>query len=388
MDKICVYTCITGNYDNLKEVNREKGIDYYCFTNNKEIKSKSWKVIYIEDDKLSNVKLARKIKILGHEILKKYDILLWMDAAVSFKKKISDFIYFYLDDKHDFIAFKHGVRNNITDEAYECVKLGKETKENVIKILNFYRKKNYPDNNGLIESTVFIKRNSDKVSQTMKIWFDMIINYSHRDQLSFNYCIFQTGLKVKWINKKVFDNEWFDWKKHNSVRKIEKYRLYFGAEDNYDLSLDVQGNYIVKNNIYTIKATIPKNTDKFIIAPCHIRSTILKGIKVNGKIINNCEFINVIDYDEFKLFFNENPFIIVSGNFKEHDKLAIDLEMDILNDECFVDVIEKLSNEICECNMKLNKLGFEKNELNHKLELIYSGRFWKIKEKIRKFFKK
>ena len=49
-NKICVYTCITGDYDNPKEIPKlEKGIDYYCFTNNKKIKSNTWNVIYIND---------------------------------------------------------------------------------------------------------------------------------------------------------------------------------------------------------------------------------------------------------------------------------------------------------------------------------------------------
>ena len=50
MGKICVYTCITGDYDNLIEIkNKEKNIDYYCFTNNKSIKSNTWNVIYIKE---------------------------------------------------------------------------------------------------------------------------------------------------------------------------------------------------------------------------------------------------------------------------------------------------------------------------------------------------
>ena len=31
--KICVYTCITGSYDDLQPVEKEEGIDYICFTN-------------------------------------------------------------------------------------------------------------------------------------------------------------------------------------------------------------------------------------------------------------------------------------------------------------------------------------------------------------------
>lgn len=72
MNNTCVYTCITGDYDNLIELkNKEKGIDYLCFTNNKRIKSKTWKVIYIEDKTLTDVQLARKTKILGNEYTKK-----------------------------------------------------------------------------------------------------------------------------------------------------------------------------------------------------------------------------------------------------------------------------------------------------------------------------
>ena len=76
MNKICVYTCITGDYENLKEIEKkESGIDYYCFTNNRNIKSNTWNIVYIESDELSNVELARKTKILGHDIINNYDIL-------------------------------------------------------------------------------------------------------------------------------------------------------------------------------------------------------------------------------------------------------------------------------------------------------------------------
>ena len=386
MNKICVYTCITGDYDNLKEIIKEKGIDYYCFTNNKKIKSNSWNVIYISDNELSNVKLARKIKILGHEKLNDYDILLWMDAAVSFKKEIKDFINFYLDDEHFFVAFKHGVRSNIKDEAFECVKLGKETKENAIKLLEFYKKEDYPDNNGLIESTVFIRRKNEIVDNTMKLWFDMILNYSHRDQLSFNYCIYKTNLDVKWIDEKVFDNDWFSWERHNEERIIKKYRLYFGKDD-YDLNLDFYGNYEIKNNVYTIKIKIPDNVNSFLISPCRVRSTLLKEIKINGKVFNNFKTLNIRKIDDVYLFYDENPFIIIEGDFRKGDNLKIELIMDILSENDLVSIIEK----ICLDDLKYDSIINEKNNqiqlLSDNLNLIYNGKFWKLKEKIKKIIK-
>ena len=59
MKKICVYTCITGSYDDVKEFKefKEKNIDYILFTNNKDYKSDFWNVVYIENDVLDNVRL-------------------------------------------------------------------------------------------------------------------------------------------------------------------------------------------------------------------------------------------------------------------------------------------------------------------------------------------
>ena len=87
-NKICVYTCITGNYDNLNELkNPEKNIDYYCFTNNKNLSSKTWKVVQIKNGGLDNCRLARKIKILGHPVLDKYDIAVLFSQLNKYKHK-------------------------------------------------------------------------------------------------------------------------------------------------------------------------------------------------------------------------------------------------------------------------------------------------------------
>ncbi len=99
MKDICVYTCITGNYDNLNEIkNPEKNIDYFCFTNNPNLTSTTWKVIQIQDNTLDNIRLARKIKILGHDRIKNYKIAVWTDADIIWQKSISDFVETYLRD--------------------------------------------------------------------------------------------------------------------------------------------------------------------------------------------------------------------------------------------------------------------------------------------------
>lgn len=368
-NRIAVYTCITGDYDNLHEIkDKEKGIDYYCFTNNKKIKSNTWNVVYIQDKKLTNVELARKIKILGHRIINDYDILLWMDGAVEFKKKIKDFISKYLKKDDIFVAFKHGERKTVKEEIIACYKHGKEKKEKIKKIMKFYNNVDYPDNNELIESTVYIKRPKEKVvKETMKLWFEMILLYSHRDQLSFNYCAYKTNMKIKWINKKVFNNEWFSWENHDIKRKISRYKIYFGNEQLYSMDNDIQGEYIIKDNIYSFEATSPCDCNEATImietTPC---------IQFDNMIINkkslSMHIYNYIDIDNKKIFYNEFPVVKLEGNIKKGDIIMFSCWMRPLTYNNIYDFVSKVSEDLIITREEKKGLLLRFDHINKKIE--------------------
>lgn len=384
-NKICVYTCITGNYDNLKDIKKENGIDYYCFTNNRNIKSSAWNVIYIEDKSLSNVLLARKTKILGNDIVNSYDIALWMDGAVSFNKPIKDFINYYLKDKDNFVAFKHGERNNIHDEMSACCSCLKESKEKIINLEKFYCREGYPDNNGLIESTVYIKRPKDPlVQKTMEIWFFMVKNYSHRDQLSFNYAIYKTGLKVKWINKKVFNNEWFRWIIHNNINSdLERFCLYFGDDKKLDFENIVQGEFKKNGDLYEISVKAITDTDEITLVSFNNPMFKIKKFEMNCKkydfIVTN-KFMFKGDYICYK-----NPmYIKIYSSVKKGDLIKIRMNIDLIDyNECS-SLFEYLLSE-CESEKNkrvdaLNKNTLLTNEVNN----ILNSTSWKITKPLRK----
>ena len=390
-EKICVYSCITGDYDKVNEVKKEKGIDYYLFTNNKKIKSNSWKVIYIEDDSLSNVVLARKIKILGHPIINdNYDIALWMDGAVSFNTKIHDFISNFLEKDDVFVAFKHGERNTIEDECKACVRYRKEDKSKIEKILNFYKKENYPDNNGLIESTVFIKRIKDeKVRETMNLWFDMIKNFTKRDQLSFNYCIYKTGLKVKWINEKVFNNDWFTWYNHSTSDSIKGYRVYFGDEDkDYNIDFDVQGDYKIEGNTYSFKIEILNNTNNTIIYVTNVPCVWFSNIKIKNIKREEYDLTNVVNYDynNKDIFYNSNATIKINKELHKGDMLEFQIDMKVLLESERLDLIDYLvySNNLLENDLK-NKKQVEEycKSLEKEIDKMVNSNSWKITKPFR-----
>lgn len=357
-NKICVYTCITGDYDNLKEIPKiEKEIDYYCFTNNKKIKSNTWNVIYIDDENLSNVQLARKIKILGHELINDYDILLWMDGAVTFKKNIKDFINTYLDKKDVLVAFMHGERDNIKDEAYACYRFNKESKGNINRILKFYEDEKYLFDNGLIESTVYIKRPKDKIVQeTMRLWFSMILNYSTRDQLSFNYCIYKTGLKVKWINEKAFSNKWFNWDNHNVSSNYENYSIYFGDIASYDINRDKHGKYSIKNNSFSFKEKVLCDTDKIYIFSLNKTCVYYSDIEITESDNISYQVYNSINYKDSNLLYSNELNIVLDGNFKKGDIITFSITMKDISNEEKQELIKSLADANIISSLRIKEL--------------------------------
>lgn len=355
MNKICVYTCITGNYDNVSELTfKEKGIDYYLFTNNKSIKSKTWKVVYIEDENLDNIRLARKYKVLGNEITNKYDTTIWLDGASYIKKSIKEFVKKYCDlEKYSLVGFKHGLRNSVFAEAIECIKLKKDNKEIIERQIDKYKKMNYKDNNGLIESTIIVRRNNDKLlEKAMKDWFNEIKKYSYRDQLSFNYVADKNKLRFNLLDMNVFDNDYFGWKKHNIKKDLTKYAVFFDFDKEYDSNSIYISNYDIKDNHYKAKFKVLRdcNEIKFEFVNCC-------GIKFDNLIINATNMIdyNLVNYSQYldiKLFNNEIPTVFINGKFKKNDEILIEIEMNKMIEEEYLNLLNRLNMLLIQKNHK------------------------------------
>lgn len=389
-NKICVYTCVTGDYDNVKEFSKlkEKNIDYYLFTNNKNIKSDFWNVVYIENEGLDNIRLARKIKTVGHDIINNnYDISVWMDGAIVPRMKISEFIKECCDfKKYDLVGFKHQVRNCIYEEFLACIRHKKENKDVIKKQREFLKKEKYPINNGLIESTVFVRNlKSEKVKETCNMWFDMILNYSYRDQLSFNYVAYKTGLKFDLIDLNVFDNKYFVSQGHIIKKEISKYRAYFGDDSvikNIDIDLDIQGKYIIDDDKYVAEIISPTDIDYMNFDICNMGGILLKSIKINNKNVNY-EFINGFKYNDKSYFFNYNPAIRIKRKFKKDENLKIELEVDMLTEKDIFNIINSIYNMCNEKDQMISVLNHQVNILNAQNEQLINSTSFKITKPIR-----
>lgn len=367
MKKICVYTCITGNYDNLNEIKcKEDNIDYICFTNNKKIKSNSWKIIYINHQK-DNIRIARRYKILGAKELDQYDITIWVDGAFIITGKIKEFLKKECDlDKYGIITYKHSKRDCIYDEAIECIKQGKDNKNTILNQMGEYRKEKYPKHNGLAETGIIIRKNNDdRIKKLTKMWYHQIEINSYRDQLSFNYCLYKLHLNdyCLLINKSIYKNGYFEYKKHNIKNNITNYRIYFFNDESYNAENDFRDKIKHEDtDLYKINVTSPINTDRLLIEFNKVNFLVINNIKLNKKNITDTKihFFNSVEVENNHFFYNENSGFELNYKIKKGQAIELEFIMHIATTE----EIKKIMENICIGKDRMQE------ELNEKIRTI------------------
>jgi len=226
MNKIVIYTAIFGKRDILLEPELvPKGVDFICFTDNR-FDSDIWKVINIKPP-VSNdlIRSARKIKILPHEFLNGFDVSIWVDGNIVVRGDVNEAVSKYLKN-HNMAVYNHNytkgdTRACIYQEARALIDMGRKGKikesEQIIKEqISVYRDVGYPENNGLLSSMILFRRHNEKeVKEVMNLWWEQIVKFSNRDQLSFNYAAWKNDFSFLYINEDSRSNSYFYQVKHS-----------------------------------------------------------------------------------------------------------------------------------------------------------------------------
>lgn len=207
-----IYTCIFGNYDALKEPTIiTPGWFYICFTD-QDFKSDIWKIKKVNSNFTPQV-AARDYKINFQKYIDtRYSI--WVDGSFQINCDLNK----WWDErfKQPITCIIHPFRNCIYDEINVCLDQNRGDKGLLYEQSFFYEKEGLPKNIGLIQSGILMRENTSDVIKFCKLWFDQILEFSKRDQISFSYIAW----KYKFHYNQVFgwkygrDNE-FVFSKHN-----------------------------------------------------------------------------------------------------------------------------------------------------------------------------
>lgn len=186
-----LYTAIFGGYDTLKPT----PYPAVCLTDGSATSTKGWTVRTVLVPKgLSPQAASRYCKLFPWIYFPKARYSVYFDGNIQLKADPSKIVLVWLK-KHDIAVFKHPERMDLYDEALACVAYRKGDPEVIAAQMKRYREEGFPTKYGLAACWVLVRRHTDAVKRFSDLWWEQLCKHSKRDQLSFDYVRWRTGLQ-------------------------------------------------------------------------------------------------------------------------------------------------------------------------------------------------
>ncbi len=232
MKKICIYTCIYGDYDTLKTHAKQNiNCDYICLTDNPNLKSETWKIHLFLPSKLQAIRDAfpeyngaihanmvntiicrSDLRLIP--VLAEYDICVYIDGNMQITNPnlISNLL---LQAKStDLVVInKHRSRANAYQEAAFSSRLEKYQNTNLEGQISKYRKEGFPTQFPLFSNgfTVYLNPHSPLMDDFYRTYTEETINYCINNlfafhiqgQVSLPYVLWKTSLPCCVIHRSV-----------------------------------------------------------------------------------------------------------------------------------------------------------------------------------------
>lgn len=197
-NKIAIITALAGNKEKLHDPRLTfLNADYFAFVDNIDQNVGVWNqkplLHFSQDSKYANRRNAKIYKIMPHLFLPEYEYYFWVDVSHEVIMDPEEVIENYLKDS-DVGVFKHTQRNCAYEEAKIINELDYDHRTNIDNQVNTYKSQGFPENYGLYELPVSIRRNTKNTKIMNLMWWDQICQFSSRDQISFPYCLWKTGI--------------------------------------------------------------------------------------------------------------------------------------------------------------------------------------------------
>lgn len=200
-----IYSCITGHNDEPHEPIADG--DYHIFLDRELPELNGWKQWQAVDMFLDNRRNARM-----HKILMPDKDCIWVDGNIKIKIPENE-LWDMLGD-NDIMVHKHEFRDCVYQEAAAILNYRLDSPDIIARQVERYKKDNYPEHNGLAETGILIRRNTDKVKELNRMWWEEISRCSKRDQMSFDYCCWKLGIEYATFPKGIRANDIFELRRH------------------------------------------------------------------------------------------------------------------------------------------------------------------------------
>ncbi|KAF5792445.1 hypothetical protein HanRHA438_Chr09g0418061 [Helianthus annuus] len=161
-----------------------------------------WRIVIVKNLPFRDQRLNGKIpKMLAHRLFPNARYSIWVDSKSQFRRDpLGVFEALLWRSKSVFAISVHGARSSVYDEAKAVVKKNKATPEEVKVQITQYHQDGLPEdrrfngNKALNEASVIVREHTPMTNLFMCLWFNEVVRFTSRDQLSFPYVLWR--LKV------------------------------------------------------------------------------------------------------------------------------------------------------------------------------------------------
>ena len=212
--RVALYSCLFGGYERLNELEPEAlgSSDAILFTDDPNLTSRTWRIVVVQPAwPGDSVRSQRQIKMLGHEALADYDTLVYVDNTVKLRVPVESFVEQWLQDST--LAMPGHVPPVTISDAFEMVIEHKLDDPDRFRGQREHYAAHYPDvlNATTPWSGFFARRNNDDYRAFARIWYDHVLRYSRRDQLSIRVALKLSGISIREIDISNSDSPLHTW---------------------------------------------------------------------------------------------------------------------------------------------------------------------------------
>ena len=199
-DKIAIYTCIVGAYDELLQPRvLEEGFDFICFVGRGEKTADRIGVWEIRELPIATGSAAldsRWPKMHPHRLLPDYACSVWIDGNIAL---LDGTLYHAARTKRAegvlYSGVSHPDRDCTYEEARKCFDMKYLTAFGLLRVWTFLWLHGLPRHAGLNENNLIFRRHGDPAVVALdELWWDRVLHLSRRDQLSLMWCLRRCGI--------------------------------------------------------------------------------------------------------------------------------------------------------------------------------------------------
>jgi len=228
--RLVVYTALVGAKEALAnpldglppEARSDLELDFVCITDQPQLRSPVWRMQLLTERHLPAEKLSRRPKALPHLYFPEAEFSLYIDNTVRFKR-LPQAADLATARPHLFRAFRHATRSHPGEEAAAVAMLAYDEVDTVCGQMDFMAAhRPLPSLGPLTTGTVLLRQHhAPAVQRFGTLWWESILAFSKRDQLSLDFALAEAGCEVEYWPGSTRENELLRWNGSMAARRVK-----------------------------------------------------------------------------------------------------------------------------------------------------------------------